>query len=87
MRAKRDTKAANLFGFCCSLNRNIVLKKGGKVELPISLITPNTNYICVISCKKYNGNGKLFVNIAGGQNLSTTSILLNKNLCNKYINF
>jgi hypothetical protein len=66
----------------------LIVKRGGSVGLSMSSLQGNTEYICVITAKKLNGNGKLFINFSTSENdLSNyKEVIVNNTFSHKYIN-
>jgi hypothetical protein len=66
----------------------LLIKNGGECKLPISLLKPDTNYICVVHGKKLNGNGGVFVSFSTkpGDPPNEQKLVVGVNETNYFIN-
>lgn len=64
----------------------VLIRKQGKLQLPLPSLRRNTDYICIVHSKKFNGNGKFFVRLIEDNKPvdQSNSIVVSTNLSNKY---
>jgi len=65
----------------------ILLRQNGNFNIPISILEPNKNYICVFYAKKLNGNGKIRVGLSENDVINEFfgEVQFSKNINSKYV--
>lgn len=64
----------------------LLSKRGGNCYLPVSGLIPNTDYVVVITAKKYSGNGRMYFGLSNSSNpVLMTSVLIDDTFNDKYL--